>query len=175
LGLPERYFVFVGTRSRRKNLGLLARAWERAAPHLGAGAGLVLAGPGRGGVAGARDLGYVERERLPALIGGAVAWLNPSLYEGSPVGALEAMACGTPPLVAATGAQPHAVNLAGLILDPHDPDQWAEALAAVAADADLRGSLSVACLKAAAELRASSCPGPEALVAALSPAPAARA
>jgi glycosyltransferase involved in cell wall biosynthesis len=171
LGLPERYFVFVGTRSRRKNLDLLARAWQRAAERLGAGTGLVLAGPGRGGVPGARALGYVEPERLPALIGGAIAWLNPSLYEGSPVGALEAMACGAPPLVAATGAQPHAVNLAGLILDPHDPGQWATALATVAADADLRGRLSVAGLKAAAELRASSCPGPEALLAALSPAP----
>src|SRR5205085_2249270 len=75
LALPERYFVFVGTRSRRKNLALLAAAWERARPALG-GVGLVLAGPGRGGVPGARDLGYVEAERLPALIAGAVAWLN---------------------------------------------------------------------------------------------------
>jgi glycosyltransferase involved in cell wall biosynthesis len=153
LGLPGRYFVFVGSRARRKNLGLLATAWRLAAPALGAGVGLVLAGPGGGGVPGALDLGYLPLERLPALIAGAVAWLNPSLYEGSAVGALEAMACGTPPLVAATGAQARAVGMAGLVLDAHDAAGWAEAMVAVATDGDLRSSLAAGSLEAAAEVR----------------------
>jgi glycosyltransferase involved in cell wall biosynthesis len=154
LGLPERYLVFVGTRSRRKNLDLLGRAWGAARPRLGAELGLVLAGPGQGGVAGARDLGYVEGERLPALLSGALAWVCPSFYEGSAVGAWEAVSCGAPPLVAATGALPRAVGRAGVALDPHDPGAWAEAVVAVAANGDLRASLIAAGLKAAGELRA---------------------
>lgn len=157
-GLPQRYLLFVGSRSRRKNLGLLARAWEiarrRVAGEPANDVGLVLAGPGRGGVAGARDLGYVDRALLPALLSGALAWVNPSLYEGSAVGALEAVSCGAPPLVAATGASPRAVGRAGITLDPHDPDAWAEAMAAVVTEQGLRAALVAAGLKAASELRA---------------------
>lgn len=169
LGLPARYLLFSGTGSRRKNLGLLGRAWAIARPRLG-GTELLLAGRGAT-LAGFRSLGWVEPAALPGLLGGAVAWLNPSLYEGSPIGALEAMACGTPPLVAATGAQPRAVEGSGLALDPHDPAQWAEAISAVVQDAGLRSSLSRAGLKAVAGLRARA-PGPGALVRALGGEPA---
>jgi glycosyltransferase involved in cell wall biosynthesis len=155
LGLPQRYLLFVGSRSRRKNLGLLGRAWALAGPRLGAEVGLVLAGPGRGSVAGAHDVGYVDAGRLPALISGALAWVNPSLYEGSATGVWEAISCGAPPLVATTGASPRAAGRAGILLDPHDPEAWAEAIVAIVINADLRASLAAAGLKAAAELRAS--------------------
>jgi glycosyltransferase involved in cell wall biosynthesis len=155
LGLPERYFLFLGSRSRRKNLGLLAAAWRAAAPALGPDVELVLAGPGRGAVPGARDLGVVPLERVPGLLAGAIAWLNPSLYEGTAIGAMEAMACGAPPLVAGTGAQARAVGSSGLVLDPHDAGLWAEALVAVAGRAELRSRLASSSLKAAAELRES--------------------
>jgi glycosyltransferase involved in cell wall biosynthesis len=173
LDLPERYFLFAGVRSRRKNLGLLEAAWREASESLGADVGLVLAGPGRGGVAGARDLGYVELERLPLLLAGAVAWVNPSLYEGSAIGALEAMACGAPPLVAGTGAQARAVGTSGLVLDPHDASEWAAALVAVAGDAPLRGRLASGSLKAAAELREEPPPAAELRAALLGAVPAA--
>lgn len=173
LRLPADYFLFVGTRSRRKNLGLLGDAWRAAGGPREGAPGLVLAGPGGGGVPGALDLGYVPPERLPALIAGALAWVNPSLYEGSALGAQEAMACGTAVLVAGTGAMPRAVGMAGLILDPHDAGQWARALEAIAGDRALRSRLSVAGLKAAAELRASA-PDPERAVAAVAVARAGR-
>jgi glycosyltransferase involved in cell wall biosynthesis len=159
LGLYRRYFLFVGRRSRRKNLGLLAEAWRRAEGRLG-DCGLVLAGPGWLGVPGARDLGYVPPEQLPPLLAGAVAWLNPSFYEGSPVGALEAMACGTVPVVSGVGAQARPVGRSGVVLDAHEPDQWATALVALAANAELRANLVAAGLKAAAELRAEPAPIP---------------
>jgi glycosyltransferase involved in cell wall biosynthesis len=153
-GLPERYFLFVGRRSRRKHLGLLARAWADAAPHLGPDVGLVLAGPGTGGVPGALDLGYVDREALPPLLTGAIAWLNPSLYEGSALGAREAMACGAPPVVAATGATPRAVDRAGVVLEPRRVSDWAAAMVGLARRPETRASLGAAGLKAIAELRA---------------------
>jgi glycosyltransferase involved in cell wall biosynthesis len=100
----------------------------------------------------------VSPEDLPGLISGAVAWLNPSHYEGSSIGALEAMACGTPVLVAATGAQAKEVGMSGLVLPPADPQSWAEALNLVAGDRNLRGRLSAAGLRRVAELRASAPP-----------------
>ncbi|MDQ6771478.1 MAG: glycosyltransferase [Candidatus Dormibacteraeota bacterium] len=166
LGLPPRYLLFVGTRSRRKNLRLLARAWARARPRLGDGAGLVLAGKGAGTVAGSRDLGYVDLERLPLLLAGAVAFVSPSFYEGSAIGALEAIACGTPPIVSLTGAPPRAVDRAGIILDADDEEAWAESMVALAAATDLRPSLAAAGLKTIAERRAQP-PSEEALVQAL--------
>jgi glycosyltransferase involved in cell wall biosynthesis len=174
LGLPERYFLFMGARSRRKNLALLEAAWREASAALGADVGLVLAGPGRGGVAGALDLGYVDLERLPPLLAGAIAWVNPSLYEGSAIGALEAMACGAPPLVAGTGAQARTVGTSGLVLNPHDAGEWAAALVAVAGDAPLRGRLASGSLKAAAELRESPPPAEELRAALLGAVAAAR-
>ncbi|MGH7912571.1 MAG: glycosyltransferase, partial [Candidatus Dormibacteraceae bacterium] len=116
--LPDRYFVYVGSRGRRKNLGFLARSWGEASADLDGSVGLVLAGPQRGGMDGAPgvlDLGWVEDRDLPALLSGAIAYLNPSLYEGSGIGAMEAMACGTPALVAATGALPRTVDQGGLM------------------------------------------------------------
>jgi glycosyltransferase involved in cell wall biosynthesis len=171
LGLPERYFVFVGSRGRRKNLALLAEAWAAVAPQLGQDVGLVLAGPEGPEVSGAIDVGYCPLEGLPALIAGAIAWVCPSLYEGSALGALEAMAVGTPPVVAGTGALAHVVGTSGLILDPHEPGEWCRALVALTTSPELRQSLSAAGLKAVAELRESH-PRPEALVAALMGEPA---
>ena len=169
LGLPTPYLLFVGTRSARKNLALLGAAWKQArvAPREVA---LVLAGPGRGGLPGAHDLGYVPAPPLAPLLSGALAWLNPSLYEGSAIGALEAMACGPPVVAAATGAQAHAVDLNGLLLPPDDVGAWAQALEAVVEDPALRRRLSAAGLRRVRELRASP-PEVWPLVAALSATP----
>lgn len=155
--LPERYFVYVGARARRKNLEFLRGVWAETSNRLDPDTHLVLAGPQRGGmdgVARVRDIGWVEDDDLPALLSGAIAYLNPSLYEGDGMGALEAMACGTPPLVAATGALPRTVDQGGLMLDAHEPSQWRDAMVAVASRPDLRSSLSTAALKLVAERRA---------------------
>jgi glycosyltransferase involved in cell wall biosynthesis len=157
LGLPERYFLFVGVRSRRKNLPLLAAARELAGARL-ADAGLVLAGSGRLTLPDSLDLGYVPAPDLPPLLGGALAWLNPSHYEGSAIGALEAMACGTPALVAATGAQAHGVGMNGMVLPPDDALEWSKALLEVATDPTSRGLMSAAGLRRIAELRATGSP-----------------
>lgn len=166
LGLPPRYLLFVGVRSARKNLGLLGDALRLASGV--EDVGLVLAGPGRGSVDGAHDLGYVAAAELPALIAGAVAWVNPSHYEGSALGALEAMACGTPVIVAATGAQARAVGLSGVVLPPEDAQEWGEALSTVVSDRNVRGRLAAAGLRRVDELRATA-PSQSVLLEALSP------
>lgn len=131
LGLPDRYLVLAGGRSSLKlpDLGLPLLPEPPA-----------------------------EAPELAALLSGALAWLNPSAYAGDALGALEAMACGAPPVVAATGALPYAVGAAGMILDPADPDAWREAVDTLAADAELRARLVANGLKAVAEVRAAGTP-----------------
>ncbi len=155
--LPDRYFVYVGSRARRKNLRFLARVWSVVSAQLEPEIELVLAGPQHGGLPGlprVRDLGWVAEEQLPALLSGAIAYLNPSLYEGHALGAMQAMACGTPALVAATGALPRTVDQGGLVLDAHEPSQWQDAMLTLARRQDVRRELSANALKLTAERRA---------------------
>jgi glycosyltransferase involved in cell wall biosynthesis len=105
LGLPERYFVFVGNLEPRKNLPLLLDAY-RALLHAEPEApGLVLVGPPGWGPA--LDLtglpegsvvftGYQEERELQSVVAGAEALLYPSVYEGFGLPPLEAFAAGTP-------------------------------------------------------------------------------
>jgi glycosyltransferase involved in cell wall biosynthesis len=154
-GLELPYFLFVGTLQPRKNYERLLRAFDRFAaearePHL-----LVLAGA-RGwqadrleralaatrSSAAVRLLGYVDDADLPGLLGGAVALVLPSLYEGFGLPALEAMACGTPVLASTTSSLPEVVGDAGLLVDPLDVDAIAGALGRLADDPALRAELA---------------------------------
>lgn len=102
---PGRFALYVGDLSPRKNvrflLDLWPTVWER---H---GIELLLAGPDgwqsqdlrdrlERGVAGVRRLGFVSDENLRWLYDNAVVVVNPSLYEGTGLPVLEALACGAP-------------------------------------------------------------------------------
>jgi glycosyltransferase involved in cell wall biosynthesis len=124
--LDRPYVLGLGTRSARKNLGLL----EKLAPALaGEGLATVIAGSERpylkGGAAG---LGYVPEQQLPALYAHAAVLAMPSLYEGFGLPCVEAMACGTPVVASDRAALPEACGGAALLADPDDPDAFAEAL-----------------------------------------------
>jgi glycosyltransferase involved in cell wall biosynthesis len=142
--------LVVGTLEWRKNLLRLLQAWKIAAgdhPQVE----LVIAGgcgrafrpidlqdlPPR-----TRLLGYVADDELPALYSGALALVLPSLYEGFGLPALEAMACGTPVIVACAGALPEVVGEAGLYFNPLDVRQMAQALHAALDDPALRREMS---------------------------------
>jgi len=152
LGLPERYFLFVGTREPRKNLRRLLDAYalvaEPAAPDL------VVAGrPGwlaedLGGQAAALGIarrvhftGEVEDEDLPALYSGALAFVFPSLYEGFGLPTLEAMACQTPVIASTGGSLPEIVGPAALLIDPFDVPALARAMERIWREPALREEL----------------------------------
>jgi glycosyltransferase involved in cell wall biosynthesis len=85
---------------------------------------------------------YVEQADLPALYSGALALTFPSLYEGFGLPALEAMSCGTPVLASKTSSLPEVVDDAGLLLYPHDPEAWSDAVLRLMENPKLRQSLS---------------------------------
>ncbi len=154
-GLDAPYVLAVGTREPRKNLPALVRAWDlmRRTPQLRE-MHLVLAGPPgwhegaiHRAIAGSHAPGDVHiidsigREERPLLLSAASVLVYPSLMEGFGFPPLEAMACGTPVIAAATSSLIETVGDAGLLVDPYRIDGMAAAIASVLTDAGLRSRL----------------------------------
>jgi glycosyltransferase involved in cell wall biosynthesis len=133
--------VCVGAVREKKNLAAvlhgLARLHERGGPKLT----LVITGPDTRDLR--RDLGLasqlglarwistpgeVEEQDLPALLRLAAVVPVLSRSEGFGLPALEALACGTPPLVPRASAQAEVAGERGIAVDPDDPDSVADGL-----------------------------------------------
>ena len=144
LGLTRPYVLAVGDRGPRKNLDALRPAVGLLRKE---GIDLVVAGGGRGhqlgsSLDGARDVGYVPDEDLPALYAGAQAFALPSLHEGFGLTVLEAMAAGVPVVASSRAALPELVTGAGLLADPDDWGLFCGAVVKAATDQQERARLS---------------------------------
>ncbi len=94
------------------------------------------------GVADSIDwLGFQSGPALVALYQGALAYVDPSLYEGFGLQAAEALACGTPVIASNRTSLPEVVGDAGILLEPDDVAGFAAALQRVAGDVQLREEL----------------------------------
>lgn len=148
------YILFVGVLQPRKNLLRLIEAFAilksmRGIPHklVIAGKkgwlcdGILSAAKGYGIEEEVIFTGYVDEFDLPVLMSGASVFVLPSLYEGFGLPALEAMACGTPVIVANVSSLPEVVGDAGLLVDPYDLARLADAIYSVLTDASLRARM----------------------------------
>ena len=166
LDLPNSYFLFVGTLEPRKNLVGLAQAYRELKLDLPDAPKLVIAG--RPGwhydqlMTDLRAVGInadliikeaVADAQLPALYNRALALITPSFYEGFGLTALEAMACGTTPIVSRVASLPEIVGDVGLLIDPHDIGSITAALARVLTDSQWRERQEQAALRRAAGFR----------------------
>lgn len=115
LGIPDHYFLMVGTIEPRKNHVNTFRAFEQSG--VGIEMPLVLAGrPGWAYEAALKKanelesrglvklLDYVHDDDLPGLYAGADAFLYPSITEGFGIPIIEALATGTPVLTGTAAA-----------------------------------------------------------------------
>ncbi|KYC37436.1 mannosyltransferase [Scytonema hofmannii PCC 7110] len=87
-------------------------------------------------------LNYVPYKDLPKIIGGAIALVFPSLWEGFGFPVLEAMACGTPAIASNISSLPEVAGDAAILIDPYNVKEIAEAMQAIATDSQLRQHLS---------------------------------
>jgi glycosyltransferase involved in cell wall biosynthesis len=152
--LPPRMLLFVGTIEPRKNLTTLLRSyallreWIQPPP-------LVIAGA-KGWqheevFSLAQELGlldellfpgFIPRDELPLWYNAADLFVYPSLYEGFGLPPLEAMACGTPVVASNTSSLPEVVGDAGLLVEPTDAEEIAEAMQRLLTDSTLRDELT---------------------------------
>jgi glycosyltransferase involved in cell wall biosynthesis len=138
-GLPERFWLFVGTLEPRKNLPTLLKAYAALPPS--ERLPLVLGG-GKGWMYD--DIfstiqqhqlqdwihfpGFLPPETLPFWYNSAEVFIYPSIFEGFGLPVLEAMACGTPIIVSDATSLPEVAGDAGVRIPPFDLQAWTSAL-----------------------------------------------
>ncbi|MDA0666412.1 MAG: glycosyltransferase family 1 protein [Planctomycetota bacterium] len=134
------YLLYVGALRPHKNWRVVLHTYAGLTEELKQQHALVMVGRGhRSGKEAhqlAEQLGIASRVRwmegladedLPALYRGAAAFLFPSLLEGFGLPPLEAQACGTPVIAAATSSLPEVLGSSTKLLDPHDVAAWTAA------------------------------------------------
>ena len=153
------YVLYVGSERPRKNLVCLLRAFAAIKDRGPRFASLRLRKVGSAGrskkfrtttLEEARRLGidrdidfvgHVSDQDLAVVYSNAVALVYPSLYEGFGLPVVEAMASGCPVVASNISSLPEVAGSAALLVDPHDPAGFAEALQSVILDRDLRTRL----------------------------------
>lgn len=154
--LPEKFILYVGDVNYNKNIVGLVNAFGRVQNK---SCHLVLVGSvfTDHNLAEARQidqaiaehhvgnlvhkLGFVQDDELPAIYNLALAYIQPSFYEGFGRPVLEAMACGTPVLSANTSSLPEVYGDAALPFDPNNTDTIAQAIDKLLTDEQLRKDL----------------------------------
>jgi glycosyltransferase involved in cell wall biosynthesis len=154
-----RRVLYVGEVSCAKGVDVLIDAFARVKKDV-PDAELVIGGKGRDraqleaqchsrGLEGVEFLGFVPEADLADLYASAAVMVFPSRY-GFGLSSLEAMACGTPVVVAATLDAPEFIADAGLLVTPGDPDELSSSIARILADPALRDELSTKGIERAA-------------------------
>ena len=160
-GAYNPYFLYVGNIEPRKNLKRLVDAFAQVGD---IGHELWIVGDSwyradeirrqvreRGIEGRVRFLGYVPREELPGLYGGATAFVYPSLLEGFGMPVVEAMACGAAVITSNNSGLKEVAGDAARLINPLDTEDIARSLREIAESRDLRESLSTRGLRRAAE------------------------
>jgi glycosyltransferase involved in cell wall biosynthesis len=156
-GIDRPYFLYVGGIEPRKNLPRLVEAFTG----LPEDVALVIAGASeRRNPEGWNLLrpslealapevrrrviltGYVTEEEKVALLGGSLAVVYPSLYEGFGLPVAEALACGAPVVTSNVSSLPEVVEDAALLVDPDDAEAIRDGMRRLLEDEDLRRRLA---------------------------------
>jgi len=160
-GFPEQYVIFVGNRSGYKDAAVLQRAFATMR-HDAPGLELVFVGGGpvsgrekraldRLGILGLTRQVRLSEGQMPSAYAHAAMCVFSSQYEGFGLPALEAMACGTPLILAESSSLPEVGGDAARYFPPGDGNALAQEMRIVLADESERARLRTLGLARAAE------------------------
>lgn len=159
--LPDRYILFVGHRDAYKDADVLFRAFALMSPDQPdlellcvGGNGLSTREVERLTTLGIRDRvsqRHLSDEDMTSAYAHAEAFILPSHFEGFGLPALEAMACGTPVVLAGATSLPEVGGNAALYFEPGSDRELADVTSSLLDDRDLQESLRSRGLARAAE------------------------
>ena len=153
----RQHLLYVGDAEPRKNLPTLIEAYRRYRERATEPLPLILAGSAVAEAPGVLVVHNPDWARLSKLYGSAIALIQPSLYEGFGLTALEAMAAGTPVVAAEVAGLREVCGNAAQYVDPRDPESLARAIVSLASEPRLRAELSGRGLRRAAEFSWADC------------------
>jgi len=146
--LPLRYILFVGNRNQYKDASVLMRAFAQAARHerdivlLFVGGGEFTADERRLlsalGIATRTVQASLADRLMPAAYSNALMCIFPSRFEGFGLPALEAMACGTPTVLARATSLPEVGGTAASYFEPGNADELTVMMEKLLGDESLR-------------------------------------
>jgi glycosyltransferase involved in cell wall biosynthesis len=161
-GVPRhgKRVLYVGELNNAKGVDVLLEAFARVKTSV-PDAQLVIGGKGRDAASlqnqarslGLNDVefrGFIPEAELPDLYASAAVMVFPSRY-GFGLSSLEAMACGTPVVVAKTLDAPEFIRDAGLLVAPGDPAELARGIVRILTEPELAQQLHGKSVARAAE------------------------
>ncbi|MBX2966282.1 MAG: glycosyltransferase family 4 protein [Cyclobacteriaceae bacterium] len=155
--LPEKYILFIGNNSYRKNPERVLQAYTQYYNRNKSNT-LALVTPGL-----SRDFvdqslrtlkqehlrnhiytpGYIDSDDLPLLYSCSTIFLFPSLSEGFGMPVLEAMACGVPVITSNTSSIPEIAGRSAKLIDPYNTEAIADVLIELIENPQLMSDLSL--------------------------------
>jgi glycosyltransferase involved in cell wall biosynthesis len=150
-GLPEKFILFLGNPSFRKNPTGVIEAYAMYSSKVENPLPLVTPGLSHKYITHALKTlnatfdpalyitpGYIKEEDLPLVYGLSEVFLFPSLSEGFGMPVVEAMACGTPVITSKISSMPEIAGDASMLIDPMSPPSIADALIELLSNESLR-------------------------------------
>ncbi|MCD2346677.1 glycosyltransferase family 4 protein [Clostridium guangxiense] len=159
-GIKNKFILYIGGFSPRKNVKALIYAFSKIKKSLTQPVSLVIVGSNKDDLNNLKLLcdklriskeviftGYVKESELPIFYNTCEVFAYPSLYEGFGLPPLEAMSCGAPVITSNITSIPEVVKDSGILIDPFKSSEIENALWKVLNDESLRNDLKVRGIK----------------------------
>jgi len=138
LGAPAGYILHFSTQDPRENTEAVLAAFEKAKNQIERNIKLLIIGIEE--KKKRKDViykGYLDERELVRIYQAALAYVDPSFYEGFALQILEAIACGVPVVASRRSSIPELVGDAGILIDPEDAEAIAHAMTRILMDDNL--------------------------------------